>query len=165
MLKEYIVILTLLISALGFNENTIASQTPSSSGSSTTLITPSTFQQNGAVIPVLETGAQNYIQTIETNELNYGLHLINLDGSTVTNPQVQFITDYSRMSCNANTTESNLQECQDTPGSPPYATLRPSSIFNFLSYTDSNADTGYGYPHFYDRPVSGGGLAPVGQGR
>lgn len=95
-------------------------------------LAPSEFQKNGSIIPIIEAGVQNVIKARESDELNYGLHLIGFGGISINDPKSQFITDYSRLSCNSNTTESNLPECTNSAGI--YAILSPSNIFNTLTY-------------------------------
>jgi hypothetical protein len=156
MLKDYIatsILLTLLtifnnVYADGGSSTSTSSSTGSSTSAgssssgatSTTPLTPSVFQQNaGTVIPLIETGVQTYISTAETNNLNYGLHLINFDGTTITtSPQVQFITDYARTSCNSNLNieQNNIPECTFNPTTGIYTIIKPSNIFNSLNFTD-----------------------------
>ena len=98
-------------------------------------LTPSLFQKNaGVAIPILETAEKTYITNKETDDLNYGLHLINGTSVIPTTPQIQFLTDYVRSSCNPNTPESNMPECSNSTGI--YTTIRASNIFNSINYTD-----------------------------
>ncbi len=139
MIKDYIVKLTLLIIFPTFVilNNVHASSSPSSSSSSSpATVTPSPFQKNaGAAIPILETGVQNYLTAKETDDLNYGLHLMPTGTNTAmsTTPQIQFLTDYVRSSCNASSLENNMPECSNSTGI--YTILRPSNIFNSINYT------------------------------
>lgn len=109
----------------------ISAATASSEPAATPLA-PSDFQKNGNIIPILETGVQNVVKARESDELNYGLHLIGFGGISINDPKSQFITDYSRLSCNSSTVESNLPECANNAGI--YAILSPSNIFNTLTY-------------------------------
>jgi hypothetical protein len=104
------------------------------SPSNNSKLAPSDFQKNGAIIKILESGVQDFIKVRETEDLNYGLHLIGFDGIAIDNPQTQFITDYSRTSCNQNSLQSNLQECRNAINGYYYTLIRPSNIFESLNY-------------------------------
>lgn len=135
MIKDYIKYLTLaLLSIISIISNNIYAETnPESDPKQSTPLAPSEFQKNGKIITILESGVQDYIKNQEEEALNYGLHL-NFNGEIISNPEIQFITDYSRISCNGSSLEANLPECSNIAGE--YATLRPSNIFKYVNYKD-----------------------------
>lgn len=137
MFKYRITIATFLTILFIVNVDASSSSSSPSTSPAIAPLAPSDFQKNGGMIPILESGVQDFVKAKETDELNYGLHLIGFDNQPITDdPKIKFITDYSRMSCNTNSSEVNLPECANQDGI--YSILSPSNIFNSLNYQQAN---------------------------
>lgn len=91
----------------------------------------STFQKNIADnIKKIEETNQQYLEDKETNDINFGLHIVNFQGDVIADPKIQFLKDYLRISCNK-TYENKITDCASATNNVLYGHLRSTNIFDF----------------------------------
>lgn len=91
---------------------------------------PSNFQAHfGQQIQTIEEDTNQYLEAKEIAGINFGLHIVNFQGDVITDPKIQFLKDYLRISCNK-TYEGNITDCINANNNTLYGHLRSTNIFD-----------------------------------